>query len=49
VLDLNMPVMDGLEVTRRIRAWSAVPILILSVRDEEPDKIAPSTSVRTTT
>jgi two-component system, OmpR family, KDP operon response regulator KdpE len=40
VLDLNMPVMGGLEVTRRIRSWSAVPILVLSVRDEEPDKIA---------
>jgi two-component system, OmpR family, KDP operon response regulator KdpE len=40
VLDLNMPVMGGLEVTRRIRGWSAVPILVLSVRDEEPDKIA---------
>ena len=40
VLDLNMPVMGGLEVTRRIRAWSSVPILVLSVRDEEPDKIS---------
>jgi len=40
VLDLNMPVMGGLEVTRRIRSWSSVPILVLSVRDEEPDKIA---------
>jgi two-component system KDP operon response regulator KdpE len=40
VLDLNMPVMGGLEVTRRIRGWSPVPILVLSVRDEEPDKIA---------
>ena len=40
VLDLNMPVMGGLEVTRRIRSWSPVPILVLSVRDEEPDKIS---------
>jgi two-component system, OmpR family, KDP operon response regulator KdpE len=40
VLDLNMPVMGGLEVTRRMRAWSAAPILVLSVRDEEPDKVA---------
>ena len=40
VLDLNMPVMGGLEVTRRIRGWSPVPILVLSVRDEEPDKIS---------
>jgi two-component system KDP operon response regulator KdpE len=35
-----MPVVDGLEATRRIRAWSTVPILVLSVRDEERDKIA---------
>jgi two-component system KDP operon response regulator KdpE len=40
VLDLNMPVMGGLEVTRRIRSWSSVPILVLSVRDEEPDKVS---------
>jgi two-component system KDP operon response regulator KdpE len=40
ILDLNMPGVDGLEVTRRLRAWSGVPILILSVREEEPDKIA---------
>ena len=40
IMDLNMPVMGGLEATRRIRAWSSVPILVLSVRDEEEDKIA---------
>jgi two-component system KDP operon response regulator KdpE len=40
VLDLNMPVLDGLEFCRRIRAWSSVPIIVLSVRDDEPDKIA---------
>jgi two-component system, OmpR family, KDP operon response regulator KdpE len=40
ILDLNMPDVDGLDVTRRLRAWSGVPILILSVREEEPDKIA---------
>jgi two-component system KDP operon response regulator KdpE len=40
VLDLNMPVLGGLEVCRRIRAWSSVPILVLSVREDEPDKIA---------
>jgi two-component system, OmpR family, KDP operon response regulator KdpE len=40
ILDLNMPGVDGLEVTRRLRSWSGVPILILSVREEEPDKIA---------
>jgi DNA-binding response OmpR family regulator len=40
VLDLNMPVLDGLGFCRRIRTWSSVPIIVLSVRDEEPDKIA---------
>jgi two-component system, OmpR family, KDP operon response regulator KdpE len=40
VLDLNMPVMDGLEFSRRVRAWSTVPIIVLSVREDEPDKIA---------
>ena len=39
VLDLNLPGMDGLEVCRRIRATSDVPILILSVREEEADKV----------
>ena len=40
VLDLNLPKLDGLEVCRRIREWSAVPILVLSVREDESDKVA---------
>lgn len=40
VLDLNLPAMDGLEVCRRLRRWSAVPILVLSVREDEADKVA---------
>ena len=39
ILDLGLPDMDGIEVTRRIREWSKVPIIILSVREQEDDKI----------
>jgi two-component system KDP operon response regulator KdpE len=39
VLDLNLPGIDGMEVCRRIRAWSRVPILILSVREDESGKV----------
>ena len=40
ILDLGLPDIDGVEVTRRLREWTAVPILILSVRGQETDKIA---------
>lgn len=39
ILDLGLPDMDGLEVIKRIREYSQVPIIILSVRDREQDKI----------
>ncbi len=40
VLDLGLPDFDGIEVTRRLREWSQIPIIILSVREAEQDKIA---------
>ena len=40
LLDLSLPDIDGIEVTRSLRSWSAVPILILSVRSGDADKIA---------
>jgi two-component system KDP operon response regulator KdpE len=40
VLDLGLPDRDGLEVIRDVRAWSAVPIIVLSARVDEVDKIA---------
>jgi two-component system, OmpR family, KDP operon response regulator KdpE len=39
VLDLHLPGIDGMEVCRRLRTWTRVPILILSVRDDEPGKV----------
>jgi two-component system KDP operon response regulator KdpE len=39
ILDLMMPKVDGLEVCRRIREWSDVPIIILSARGDENDKV----------
>jgi len=40
LLDLGLPDMDGVEVLKRIREWSRVPVIILSVRDREHDKVA---------
>jgi two-component system KDP operon response regulator KdpE len=40
ILDLGLPDMDGLDVIRSVREWSAIPIIVLSARGQEQDKIA---------
>lgn len=40
ILDLGLPGIDGVEVIRRLRSWSVVPVIVLSVRDAQADKVA---------
>jgi two-component system KDP operon response regulator KdpE len=40
ILDMGLPDMDGVDVVRRLREWSNLPVIILSVRDRESDKVA---------
>jgi two-component system KDP operon response regulator KdpE len=40
ILDLGLPDMDGTEVTRRLREWTDMPVIVISVRDGEQDKVA---------
>jgi two-component system KDP operon response regulator KdpE len=40
ILDLGLPGIDGLDVIRGLRGWSQVPIIVLSVRERETDKVA---------
>ena len=39
LLDLGLPDMDGVEVIRKVRTWSNVPIIVISARSEDTDKI----------
>jgi two-component system KDP operon response regulator KdpE len=39
ILDLTLPDLDGIEVCRRLRSWTQVPIIVLSVREGEADKV----------
>ena len=39
LLDLGLPDLDGIEVIRRVRSWSDMPIIVISARSEDADKI----------
>jgi two-component system, OmpR family, KDP operon response regulator KdpE len=39
ILDLGLPDMDGLDIIRRVREWSTIPVIVLSVRGREDEKI----------
>ena len=40
MLDLELPDLDGMTVLKRLREWSSVPVIVLSMRDREEDKVA---------
>jgi two-component system KDP operon response regulator KdpE len=40
LLDLGLPGIDGVEVVRRLRGWSVAPVIVLSVRERQSDKVA---------
>jgi two-component system, OmpR family, KDP operon response regulator KdpE len=48
ILDLAMPHLDGIDVLRRVREWSDIPIIVLSIRDDDQKKLKPSIWALTT-
>ena len=40
ILDLGLPDMDGLDILRQIRSWSALPVVVVSARSHEQDKVS---------
>src|SRR5213596_2261525 len=41
IVDLGLPDIDGLDVIRRVREWTPVPVIVLSARGQERDKVTP--------
>ena len=48
LLDLGLPDMDGIEIIKKIRSWSNLPIIVVSARGEDADKVVAWTPGRTT-